>query len=310
MAVGGLLALLDDLSVLMDDVAAMSKLAAKKTAGISGDDLAVNAQVLTGIDPKRELPIVWSVAKGSLLNKALLIPAALLLSFFAPWSITPILMLGGVFLCFEGAEKIMHKYHDKKGQAETAAHQAHLVAAAHRSEEDLLAVEKSKIDQAIRTDLILSAEIVAIALGTIVDQPIMTQIIVLTLVGVAITVVVYGLVGGLVKLDDIGLYLSKRANTAAAAFGRGLLAVIPGLMKTISVLGTAAMFMVGGGIILHGFHGIAESFSALTHNISSSATVRLLATLAFEIVTGLVIGVIAVLVYTPLAARFKKKRAF
>lgn len=290
MATGGLLALIDDLTVLMDDVAAMSKLAAKKTAGISGDDLAVNAHVLTGIDPKRELPIVWAVAKGSLKNKAILIPAALLLSFFAPWSITPILMLGGIFLCYEGAEKIVHKLHP----AEEAAHNAHMIAAAHSSEEDLMAVEQGKVKKAIRTDLILSAEIVAIALGSVVNQPIATQVIVLTIVGIGITVVVYGLVGGLVKLDDIGFYLARRANAAAAAFGRGLLAVIPGLMKTISVLGTAAMFMVGGGIILHGFHAAAEMLAAWTQNISPSPTLRLMATFAIEIVTGFIVGAIAV----------------
>ena len=245
MPAGGLLALLDDMTAILDDVAAMSKIAAKKTAGITGDDLAVNAEVLRGIDPKRELPIIWAVAKGSLKNKAFLVPGALALNAFAPWSIVPLLMFGGLFLCFEGAEKILHARKAKNEQKT-------VVEAARKSAEDLMAVEKDKIKKAIQTDLILSAEIIAIALATVADKPLLTEALVLTCIAIGITVVVYGLVGLIVKLDDIGLYLAQRKAMMTRKLGHGLLVFVPHLMRVLSVVGTAAMFAVGGGILVHG----------------------------------------------------------
>ncbi len=290
MATGGLLALLDDLTVLMDDIAAMSKVAAQKTAGITGDDLAVNAQALTGIDPKRELPIIWSVAKGSLKNKCFLIPGALFLNFAAPWAIMPLLMAGGVFLCFEGVEKVLHAF-EKRNPREKHA----LTIAAIESPDDLVAIEKQKIRQAINTDLILSAEIVAIALATVADKPFITQAAVLIAIGIGITVVVYGLVGGLIKLDDIGLYLSQKKQKAAQVFGRLLVVGTPKLMKVISVVGTAAMFMVGGGILTH---GIPPLHHALPENVWLQA--------AANVVIGLIAGGIAVLGWKYLEAPCRK----
>jgi predicted DNA repair protein MutK len=277
MAAGGLLALLDDLTVLMDDIAAMSKVAAQKTAGITGDDLAVNAQALHGIDPKRELPIIWSVAKGSLKNKCFLIPGALFLNFAAPWAIMPLLMAGGVFLCFEGVEKILHAF--EKDSPEKHA----LTIAAIQSPDDLIAIEKQKIRQAINTDLILSAEIVAISLGTVLDKPFITQAAVLIAIGLGITVVVYGLVGGLIKLDDIGLYLTQKKQRIVQLFGRLLVVGTPKMMKVISVLGTAAIFMVGGGILTHGI-------PPLHHILPENIWLKIMA----DIVVGLIAGGLAV----------------
>lgn len=251
MAAGGLLALLDDLTSILDDVAALSKVAAQKTAGISGDDLAVNAQMLTGLEARRELPIVWAVAKGSFKNKCYLVPGALFLNWAAAWTITPLLMLGGLYLCFEGAEKILHTRSKKSRKA--------LTAAAVKSAEDLLTLEKDKIRQAINTDLILSAEIVAIALSTVAAKPFMTQATVLCVIAIAMTVGVYGLVAGIVKLDDFGLYLSRKKRRWQKNFGGWLVRATPGMMKIISIVGTAAMFMVGGGILLHGIPGLGHA---------------------------------------------------
>jgi len=263
-----LLVLLDDIATILDDVATMTKvaarqsaaaaddvaamtqMAAKKTAGVLGDDLALNAQQVTGVNADRELPVVWAVAKGSLINKAILVPAALAISAVAPWAITPLLMLGGLFLCFEGAEKLLHAFfHSKK---EDEAHRTELVQAVADEKVDLVAFEKDKIKGAVRTDFILSAEIIVITLGAVASAPFMQQVSVLVGISIIMTVGVYGLVGGIVKLDDAGLALTRRASGAAQAFGRGLLAFAPWLMKALSVLGTAAMFMVGGGILLHG----------------------------------------------------------
>lgn len=272
MATSSLLALIDDIATLLDDVAAMTKvaarqgaaaaddvaamtqLAAKKTAGVLGDDLALNAQQVTGVKADRELPVVWAVAKGSMLNKAILVPAALLVSWLAPWAITPLLMLGGLFLCFEGFEKIAHKWLHSSAEDE-AQHQKNLAAVADESV-DLVAFEKEKVKGAIRTDFILSAEIVVITLGTVAAASLGERVAVLVGISVLMTVGVYGLVAAIVKLDDAGLYLS-RAQGAGAGFqrrlGAGLLAFAPKLMKTLSVVGTAAMFMVGGGILVHGW---------------------------------------------------------
>jgi predicted DNA repair protein MutK len=261
MAAGSLLALIDDIASVLDDVALMSKVAAKKTAGVLGDDLALNAQQVTGVNADRELPVVWAVALGSLKNKAILVPAALAISAFVPQAITPLLMVGGAYLCFEGFEKLAHKF--LHSAAEDAAHEEELVQAL-ASNADMREVEKEKIKGAIRTDFILSAEIIVIALGVVNAQGAAfgAQVAALIAVAVAMTVGVYGIVAGIVKIDDLGLYLSRKTSGAARALGNLLLAAAPRLMKSLSVIGTVAMFMVGGGIIGHAFeplHHLAES---------------------------------------------------
>lgn len=257
MAGSSLLALIDDIATILDDVAAMSKVAAKKTAGVLGDDLALNAQQVAGVQADRELPVVWAVAKGSMVNKAILVPSALAISAFAPWAITPLLMLGGAYLCFEGFEKIAHKFLHSKEEEEQ--HHKELVEAVANPEIDLVAMEKDKIKGAVRTDFILSAEIIVIALGTVATAPFTQQVAVLVAIAVAMTVGVYGLVGAIVKMDDAGLYLTKRASGGAQVLGRALLSAAPKLMKFLSVAGTAAMFMVGGGILTHGIHSLHEA---------------------------------------------------
>lgn len=250
MAAASLLALIDDIATVLDDVAVLSKVAAKKTAGVLGDDLALNAQQVTGVRAERELPVVWAVAKGSLLNKAILVPAALAISAFAPWAVTPLLMVGGAYLCFEGTEKLAHRF--LHGPEEDDAHRAELGRALVDPAVDLVALERDKIKGAVRTDFILSAEIIAIALGTAAGEPLVSQAAVLAIVAVAITFGVYGLVAGIVKLDDLGLWLTGREGASTQALGRGILRAAPWLMKTLSVAGTAAMFLVGGGILVHG----------------------------------------------------------
>ncbi|MBS8240266.1 DUF808 domain-containing protein [Marinobacter lipolyticus] len=268
MAGSSLLVLIDDIATVLDDVALMTKTATKKTAGVLGDDLALNAQQVAGVKPARELPVVWAVAKGSMINKAILVPAALAISFFVPWLVTPLLMLGGAFLCYEGFEKLVHKFLHRQ---EDEKHKAELDEALKNPDVDLKSVEKDKIKGAIRTDFILSAEIIAITLGTVSMQTIGMQFMVLTVVAVMITVVVYGLVAGVVKLDDGGLYLSRKDSVIARKAGEGILWLAPWMMKTLSVLGTIAMFLVGGGILTHGLppvydaiHHLAESFSGVT----------------------------------------------
>ncbi|KQV43091.1 MULTISPECIES: DUF808 domain-containing protein [unclassified Duganella] len=251
MAGSSLLALIDDIATILDDVAAMSKVAAKKTAGVLGDDLALNAQQVAGVQADRELPVVWAVAKGSMINKAILVPAALAISYFAPWAITPLLMLGGAYLCFEGFEKIAHKF--LHSQAEDDQHHKELVDA--NQSVDLVAMEKEKVKGAVRTDFILSAEIIVIALGTVATATFLQQVTVLVGIAVVMTIGVYGLVGAIVKMDDAGLYLTKRAGAGVQALGRFLLSAAPKLMKFLSVAGTVAMFMVGGGILTHGIPG-------------------------------------------------------
>jgi uncharacterized protein len=260
MATGGLLALLDDITALLDDVAAMSKVAAAKTAGITGDDLAVNTQALVGIDPSRELPIVWRVAKGSLRNKFILVPSALFLSAVAEWSILPLLMLGAAYLCYEGAEKVVHALHPTRGDKK---HHKEVALAAAESADALMALEEKKIRQAINTDFILSAEIVVVALGTVKDAEFSVQATVLGAVGLGMTVVVYGLVGGIVKLDDLGMHLAKRRKKSLRALGNGILKFAPYLMKILSVVGTVAMFAVGGGIVAHGIPAANEALHRL-----------------------------------------------
>jgi hypothetical protein len=265
-----LLALLDDIATILDDVAVLSKIAAKKTAGVLGDDLALNAQQVSGVKADRELPVVWAVAKGSSINKLILVPAALVISAFAPWAVTPLLMVGGAFLCFEGFEKLAHKFmhspHERAAEHET------LTAAVANPQVDLLALEKDKIKGAVRTDFILSAEIIAITLGTVQGKDFLTQVFVLSAIAIVMTVGVYGLVAGIVKLDDAGLYLSQAGSQARRGFGRGILWLAPWLMKGLSIAGTAAMFLVGGGILTHGLaplHPVIEAITAASGRVPS-----------------------------------------
>lgn len=255
-----LLALLDDITTVLDDVSVMTKVAAKKTAGVLGDDLALNAEQVAGVVADREIPVVWAVAKGSFINKLILVPSALLISTFAGWLITPLLMIGGAFLCFEGFEKIAHKFLHKK---EEEAHQQEIAEAVMNPEVDMVAFEKEKIKGAIRTDFILSAEIVVISLGTVAEASFMQRVGVLSGISIIMTIGVYGLVACIVKMDDAGFYLRKKSNVVLKTIGNGLLSLAPLLMKGLSILGTAAMFLVGGGIVAHGFHAI-EDFAQKT----------------------------------------------
>ena len=313
MAASSLLLLIDDIASLLDDVAAMTKIAArqgvaaaddvatmtqlavKKTAGVLGDDLALNAQQVTGVKADRELPVVWAVAKGSLLNKAILVPAALAISAVAPWAITPLLMLGGLFLCFEGAEKLLHAFFHSK--EEDASKRAARLQALANEQVDLVALEKDKIKGAIRTDFILSAEIIVITLGTVAAASIERQLSVLIGISLLMTVFVYGLVAGIVKLDDAGLYLSQRTAAWHKALGGVILKAAPLLMKTLSVVGTAAMFLVGGGILVHGIPAIGHTIEQFTQDLGwmgvvlNSGAGALFGLLAGTVVIGLVQGV-------------------
>lgn len=289
MATASLLALIDDIATLLDDVSVMTKVAAKKTAGVLGDDLALNAQQVTGVNADRELPVVWAVAKGSMVNKAILVPAALAISAFAPWAITPLLMLGGAFLCYEGFEKIAHRWLHRP--EEDAAHAASLREAVADASVDLVALERDKIKGAVRTDFILSAEIIAITLGVVAAQPLPQQVGVLAGVAALMTVGVYGLVAGIVKLDDLGLALARSGSALARSAGQGLLALAPRLMKTLSVAGTAAMFLVGGGILVHGLPPVHHAIEALVHPLAAAAP-GWVAAVAGSVAEGLV-GVVA-----------------
>jgi uncharacterized protein len=269
MAGSSLLLLIDDIGAVLDDVSLMTKMAAQKTAGVLGDDLALNAQQVSGVRAEREIPVVWAVARGSFLNKLILVPAALAISAFAPWLVTPLLMIGGAYLCFEGFEKLAHKLLHSK--AEDQAEHAQLIEAVADPAIDLVAFEKDKIKGAVRTDFILSAEIIAITLGTVADAPLMQQVIVLSGIAIVMTIGVYGLVAGIVKLDDLGLWLTQKPGQMAKRIGGAILSAAPYMMKSLSVIGTAAMFMVGGGILTHGVpaaHHWIESVSQSTGGFS------------------------------------------
>ncbi len=289
MAGSSLLALLDDIATILDDVAILTKVAAKKTAGVLGDDLALNAEQVSGVRAERELPVVWAVAKGSTINKAILVPAALAISVLLPWAIIPLLMLGGAFLCYEGAEKLLHKF--LHSRAALKQEHVELVKAVADPEVDLVAFERKKIKGAIRTDFILSAEIIVITLGTVAASSFATKVAVLLGISVLMTVGVYGLVAGIVKLDDGGLLLTRTVGDSAwarfrRACGRGILRAAPWLMKFLSVAGTTAMFLVGGGILVHGvpaLHHAVEpyisdgSWGATFSEMGANGTVGLLA---------------------------------
>ena len=250
MATGSLLTLIDDIASVLDDVALLSKLAAKKTAGVLGDDLALNAQQVAGVAADRELPVVWAVAKGSFINKAILVPAALAISAFAPWLVTPLLMVGGAYLCYEGFEKLAHRL--MHSRAEDEEQRASRTQALGDPTVDLVTLERDKIKGAVRTDFVLSAEIIAITLGTVANADFTTQLVVLIGIALLMTVGVYGFVAAIVKLDDLGLWLSRRPGALAPALGRGIVHAAPWLMKALSVAGTVAMFLVGGSILVHG----------------------------------------------------------
>jgi predicted DNA repair protein MutK len=294
MAGSSLIALIDDIASILDDVATLTKVATKKTAGVLGDDLALNAQQVTGVAAERELPVVWAVAKGSLVNKAILVPAAIAISAFAPWAVTPLLMVGGLFLCYEGFEKVAHRFitHPE----DEAARRSRLAEAVAKPDIDLVALEKEKIKGAIRTDFILSAEIIAITLGTVASAPFGTRVAVLAGIALIMTIGVYGLVAGIVKLDDLGLHLSRKTGVAAT-LGRGILRVAPLLMKTLSVAGTAAMFLVGGGIILHGIPPLAHMVEGFVTGLQAGAAggaVSLIVSVLADAFVGIAAGAIAV----------------
>jgi len=289
-----LLALLDDITSVLDDVATMTKVATQKTAGVLGDDLALNAKQVTGVKADRELPVVWAVAKGSLVNKAILVPLALLLSALAPWAVTPLMVLGGLYLCFEGAEKIVHRLlHSKQEDAEQ---REKLTRAVADPAIDLVALEKDKIKGAIRTDFILSAEIIVISLGTVATAPLLSRIIVLVGIALLMTAGVYGLVAGIVKLDDGGLALTRSGSAALQAMGRSVLVATPWLMKGLSVAGTIAMFLVGGGILTHGVPALHHLIAGLLHGFDG-VTIKLGA-LLLDAAAGLVAGLLVLLAVT------------
>ncbi|MFV9652084.1 DUF808 domain-containing protein [Pseudomonas marginalis] len=304
MAGSSLLVLIDDIAAVLDDVALMTKVAAKKTSGVLGDDLALNAQQVSGVRAEREIPVVWAVAKGSFVNKLILVPTALLISAFAPWAVTPLLMLGGAYLCFEGFEKLAHKF--LHSQAEDQAEHTQLVEAVADPATDLVAFEKDKIKGAIRTDFILSAEIIAITLGIVADAQLMQQVIVLSGIAIVMTIGVYGLVAGIVKLDDLGLWLTQKPGQMARRIGGGILRAAPYMMKSLSVIGTAAMFMVGGGILTHGVPVVHHWIEGVSQ--STGGLAWLMPTL-LNAVAGIVAGAVVVAVVSVVGKSWKALRA-
>jgi Uncharacterized protein conserved in bacteria len=289
LAGSSLLTLLDDIATLLDDISVMGKLAAKKTAGVLGDDLSLNAQQVSGVRANRELPVVWAVAKGSFLNKVILVPLALLISAFIPWAITPLLMIGGAFLCYEGVEKVVHTLASRKESDTPEVRQQRLESIAAQ---DPKTFERDKVKGAIRTDFILSAEIVAITLGIVSESPLLNQVLILAGIAILVTIGVYGLVGVIVKLDDMGYWLEKKKSALARGVGKGLLVMAPWLMKSLSVVGTLAMFLVGGGIVVH---GIAPLHHAIEHfAYSQGAVVASILPMLLNLVLGFIIGSIVV----------------
>jgi uncharacterized protein len=307
-AASSLLALLDDIASVLDDVSLMTKVAAKKTAGVLGDDLALNAEQVAGVRAERELPVVWAVAKGSARNKLILVPAALAISAIAPWAITPLLMIGGAYLCFEGFEKLAHKF--LHSHAEDVSAHAHKLQALADPKVDLVAFEKDKISGAIRTDFVLSAEIIVIALGTVQHAPLSQQIAVVAGIAAIMTVGVYALVAAIVKLDDIGLHLIKLGGTIKSTVGRALLLAAPKLMKSLAIIGTVAMFMVGGGILVHGVpvvHHFIEHLSEVGASVAGVGPVLgALAPSVLNAVAGVIAGGLVLLVVSPITALVDK----
>ena len=304
MAASSLFALIDDIATILDDVAVMSKVAVKKTAGVLGDDLALNAEQVAGVRADRELPVVWAVAKGSLINKAILVPLALAISALAPWAVTPLLMVGGAYLCYEGFEKIAHKFlHTTR---DDQAHHSQLAEAVANPAIDMVAFEKDKIKGAVRTDFVLSAEIIVITLGTVATATFGKQVAVLCAIALIMTVGVYGFVAAIVKLDDVGLYLVKkhRGLGLAGVAGRLMVSGAPYLMKLLSVAGTVAMFLVGGGILVHGIPPLQHMIEAVAVN-AGGVLARILPTVADGAV-GMAVGALVVTLIL-LMQRFMKK---
>jgi len=314
---GGLLLLLDDIASVLDDVATLTKVAVQKTSGVLGDDLALNAQQVSGVDANRELPIVWAVAKGSFFNKAILVPAAIGLSAIAPWAITPLLIIGGAYLCFEGVEKLVHtflhrKHHHPKEDFDVNENHADLIASKANEQsvltsEEFRAVEKEKVSGAIRTDFILSAEIIVITLGTLGQATFWVRVSVLIAIAIVMTVGVYGLVAAIVKLDDVGEWLlkSKRPGfwgRTIRATGLGLFSSTPYLMRFLSIAGTAAMFLVGGGILAHGVPAIHHWIEHLVHPLHDMPWFETIAKMSVEAMIGVLVGAVIVAAYIP----FKK----
>lgn len=302
MAGASLLTLLDDIASILDDVAVMSKVAAKKTAGVLGDDLALNAQQVTGVNADRELPVIWAVALGSFRNKLILVPAAMLISAFIPWAVTPLLMFGGLFLCYEGFEKLHHSYLHRKDQP----HESHQIQQQPEIT-DWVAFEAEKIKGAIRTDFVLSAEIIAITLGIVAEKSLSTQFLTLAAIGIVMTIGVYGLVAAIVKMDDAGLYLSQRQGQSVITqlnrkLGFGLLSAAPLLMKSLTIIGTAAMFMVGGGILTHGLHIVSEQIQHAEQAVEAVSVVgpafALLTPSILNGLFGVLAGAVAVILMT------------
>ena len=307
MAGASLLALLDDIATVLDDVAVMTKLAAKKTAGVLGDDLALNAQQVAGVRAERELPVVWAVARGSLGNKLLLVPAALAISAFAPWLVTPLLMIGGAWLCYEGFEKLAHRF--LHGQGEADAGHAAIERALRDPATDMVAFEREKIRGAIRTDFVLSAEIIVIALGTVQQQPFTRQAAVVAAIALLMTAGVYGFVAALVKLDDAGQHLLVLGGRVRAALGNALLWLAPRVMRLLAALGTAAMFLVGGGILVHGVPPLAHALHGAGHAAGGIPAVGVVLVgvvpMLANALTGIVAGAFA-LALTTLSARVRR----
>lgn len=294
MAGASLLTLLDDIAAVLDDVALMSKVAAKKTAGVLGDDLALNAQQVSGVAAEREIPVVWAVAKGSFKNKLILVPAALLISAFIPWLIMPLLLIGGLFLCFEGAEKILEKLFPHAHQHEDNAEES------SDTGESVEEYEKRKVAGAIRTDFILSAEIIVIALGTVTGTSIVTQILVVSLIAILMTIGVYGLVAGIVKLDDLGFYLERKSNGEGlkAKLGGALVAFAPKLMKMLAIVGTAAMFLVGGGIVVHNVPAIHHLIEPIIMDFRGHTIATAIVPTLLNGMIGVIAGLIVVAAWT------------
>ncbi len=301
MAASSLLALIDDISTLLDDVAVLTKVAATKTTGVMGDDLALNAEQVSGVHVDRELPVVWVVAKGSFVNKLILVPAALAISAFIPAAIMPLMMIGGLYLCFEGFEKVAHKLLHSAGDDATS-HAKHVAAVADPNV-DLVAFERGKVKGAIRTDFVLSAEIIVITLGTMATASLLQQVVALCIIAMGATVLVYGLVAGIVKLDDLGLKLLTRAGPGGGdkvqrQLGAVILRAAPLLMKSLSILGTAAMFTVGGGIIAHGVPPVAHIIEGIDASVAErSALLATVVNMSLDAIVGIVAGGLAVLVF-------------
>jgi predicted DNA repair protein MutK len=306
MAMTGLLALLDDITTLLDDVAIFSKVAVKKTAGVLGDDLALNAEQVSGVKADRELPVVWAVAKGSFLNKLILVPLALTISAFIPWLIQPLLMAGGLYLCFEGAEKILHSFKNNKDEKDTLRKNVQQA----KSDTELLTLEKDKVRGAIRTDFVLSAEIIVIALGTVAGQDLITQALVVSLIAFVVTVGVYLLVGLIVRLDDIGLHLHQSSKKIIQQLGFAILKGAPMLIRLLTIVGTIAMFLVGGGIFVHGLpvlHHVAEL--AVSGDIAQLPVMTSVINTGVSLLVGLIIGSVAVLIASFLPKKSQSKES-